>query len=290
MNEGIYISWRIYCIYVSIPVSMRENVSQGFGIIALVCGLLQSIPQIYENWRNGSANGISYGFLISWFVGDVTNFIGCILNYQLVTQSMMAIYFIVVDVILCIQTIYYRRGMSAKQNEERINHDFIHRQSPRKNYIQYISSIGSAFAQSKLVETIPIAVDDTIVMKRGSNTYTVGAVCGWISAFLYITSRIPQIYKNFSRKSTEGLSVGMFVCTLSQNIAYSASIFIESTERSYLLQALPFIIGALGTVGFDVLIFFQFYQYRTTSADEMAIEIFSDEWSKDEGSDLDIGI
>jgi PQ loop repeat protein len=34
---------------------------------------------------------------------------------------------------------------------------------------------------------------------------------GWISAALYVLSRIPQLLDNFKRKSTEGLSIIMFI-------------------------------------------------------------------------------
>eukprot|EP00008_Paramoeba_atlantica_P011378 CAMPEP_0201492828 /NCGR_PEP_ID=MMETSP0151_2-20130828/34860_1 /ASSEMBLY_ACC=CAM_ASM_000257 /TAXON_ID=200890 /ORGANISM="Paramoeba atlantica, Strain 621/1 / CCAP 1560/9" /LENGTH=195 /DNA_ID=CAMNT_0047879861 /DNA_START=580 /DNA_END=1167 /DNA_ORIENTATION=+ len=88
-----------------------------------------------------------------------------------------------------------------------------------------------------------------------------GITFAWTSATLYLSSRLPQIYKNFRRKSTEGLSFGMFVLTVCGNLTYSSSILLESTEKSYLLNSLPYLVGSVGTLGFDLLVWVQFFMY-----------------------------
>jgi hypothetical protein len=44
---------------------------------------------------------------------------------------------------------------------------------------------------------------------------------GWTSAVLYVGSRIPQIVKNHRQKSTEGLSIGMFLCAVLGNVLFT---------------------------------------------------------------------
>jgi hypothetical protein len=44
---------------------------------------------------------------------------------------------------------------------------------------------------------------------------------GWTSAILYVGSRIPQILKNYRERSTEGLSVGMFLCAVLGNLLFT---------------------------------------------------------------------
>lgn len=46
-------------------------------------------------------------------------------------------------------------------------------------------------------------------------------IMGWTSAVLYVGSRIPQIVKNWKHKSTEGLSLGMFLCAVMGNILFT---------------------------------------------------------------------
>ena len=44
---------------------------------------------------------------------------------------------------------------------------------------------------------------------------------GWLSSFFYLSSRLSQLYKNWSRKCCEGLSLSMFLCAISANIRYA---------------------------------------------------------------------
>lgn len=87
-------------------------------------------------------------------------------------------------------------------------------------------------------------------------------ILGWLSAVLYVGSRVPQLIKNWRQQSTDGLSSGMFVCAVFGNIFFSMSIFLRSTERRYIIVNLPWIIGSLGTVIFDIMIFLQFYVFN----------------------------
>ncbi|CAO3598034.1 unnamed protein product [Absidia cylindrospora] len=85
---------------------------------------------------------------------------------------------------------------------------------------------------------------------------------GWTSAVLYVGSRIPQIVKNHRQKSTEGLSLGMFLFAVLGNVLFTMSIFLRSTDRHYILVNLAWIIGSCGTLVFDFTIFIQFFLYN----------------------------
>ncbi|KAI8639244.1 PQ loop repeat-domain-containing protein [Parasitella parasitica] len=87
-------------------------------------------------------------------------------------------------------------------------------------------------------------------------------ILGWMSAVLYVGSRIPQLIKNWHQQSTDGLSPGMFVYAVCGNICFSLSIFLKSVERRYIIINLPWIVGSLGTVIFDIMIFLQFCVFR----------------------------
>ncbi|KAL4750750.1 hypothetical protein BDW72DRAFT_108548 [Aspergillus terricola var. indicus] len=86
-------------------------------------------------------------------------------------------------------------------------------------------------------------------------------VLGYISAVCYLGARLPQIYKNYCDKSCEGLSLLFFILSLMGNLTYGAGILCHSTERNYFLTNLPWLIGSLGTMVEDVIIFAQFRLY-----------------------------
>lgn len=52
----------------------------------------------------------------------------------------------------------------------------------------------------------------------------IGRVSAWICVVFYLTSRMPQIWKNFRRRSVEGLSILLFVAAFHGNLFYVASI------------------------------------------------------------------
>ncbi|KAH8816888.1 PQ loop repeat-domain-containing protein [Xylogone sp. PMI_703] len=90
----------------------------------------------------------------------------------------------------------------------------------------------------------------------------VGAeILGYISAICYLGARIPQIIKNYRDKSCEGLALLFFLLSLLGNATYGAGILCHSLEKDYLLTNLPWLIGSLGTMAEDAIIFVQFRMY-----------------------------
>ncbi|KAM3177960.1 hypothetical protein ACTXT7_003498 [Hymenolepis weldensis] len=76
------------------------------------------------------------------------------------------------------------------------------------------------------------------------------------------------------RKSTEGLSMYLFIMAVLGNTFYSCQIFIKSTDAVYIVTSLPWIIGSLGMLVFDFIILSQFFHYKHKNP-------------KDEENDLD---
>ncbi|AFR93347.2 vacuolar membrane protein [Cryptococcus neoformans C23] len=92
----------------------------------------------------------------------------------------------------------------------------------------------------------------------------IGRISAWSCTTLYLTSRMPQIWKNFQRKSVEGLSILLFLFAFCGNVTYVFSILLnpsggpDPAESShYLLEALPYLLGSGGTLIFDLTIMIQ---------------------------------
>lgn len=98
----------------------------------------------------------------------------------------------------------------------------------------------------------------------------VGRVFAWACTTMYLTSRMPQIYTNFVRQSTSGLSILLFIAAFCGNLFYTLSILTSAAtmdaspggERAdFLWEELPYLLGSAGTVGFDFTIFCQWIFY-----------------------------
>lgn len=90
---------------------------------------------------------------------------------------------------------------------------------------------------------------------------------GWLCAFLYLGSRIPQILLNFERKSCDGISFLFFLFACLGNITYVVSILSVSTGKNYLLVNSSWLVGSLGTLAEDFIIFCQFFLYNKGNSD-----------------------
>lgn len=313
------------CVY-----GNMAGASWTLGIISLTAWLGAQMPQIIANHQNASVDGLSLAFLANWFLGDFTNFVGCVLTHQLPFQTLLAFYYICVDLVLSGQYYYYTRPHRRHNHEAHLRHRKSHRHTLNHNHQNHPSKptdssaiaadeeeetaahshpltipsktrtvsfnlkslVTSSFLASfTKVRSMPLPSDEprdntdlssTLVkassaafMASSISTETVGEIFAWACAMLYLTSRLPQIYKNYQRKSTSGTSILLFAAALTGNVTYTLSILLSPQATGpgglkFLVNELPFLLGAAGTVMFDLTIFIQWYIYKEDSADSPA--------------------
>ena len=85
-----------------------EAISGICGSISIACWVVVFSPQIIENFRRSSAEGLSIEFLIIWLFGDLFNILGAVLQGVLPTMIILAIYYTFADIVLIVQCFYYR--------------------------------------------------------------------------------------------------------------------------------------------------------------------------------------
>ncbi|EJD36578.1 hypothetical protein AURDEDRAFT_154575 [Auricularia subglabra TFB-10046 SS5] len=98
----------------------------------------------------------------------------------------------------------------------------------------------------------------------------IGRISAWTCTTLYLTSRLPQIWKNFVRKSCEGLSMALFTFAFLGNSFYVASILTSppfadaptpEARTAFLKESIPYLLGSGGTLVFDITIVIQSFVY-----------------------------
>jgi uncharacterized protein with PQ loop repeat len=94
------------------------------------------------------------------------------------------------------------------------------------------------------------------------------SLLGYGSALLYLGARVPQIVKNQRERSCDGLSLLFFLLSLLGNATYGAGILCHSLEREYVWTNLPWLIGSLGTMVEDLVIFAQFRAFGEGDEEE----------------------
>jgi uncharacterized protein with PQ loop repeat len=95
-----------------------------------------------------------------------------------------------------------------------------------------------------------------------------GRIFAWLCTTLYLTSRLPQIWKNFVRKSVEGLSIYLFVFAFLGNVFYVSSILTSPNlskpppiSTDFMRESIPYLLGSAGTLMFDITIVAQSFIY-----------------------------
>lgn len=76
--------------------------------ISIACWVVVFSPQIIENFRRRSADGLSLLFLAIWLLGDVFNILGAVMQGVLPTMIILAVYYTLADIVLLSQCLYYR--------------------------------------------------------------------------------------------------------------------------------------------------------------------------------------
>ncbi|EMD97737.1 hypothetical protein COCHEDRAFT_1151322 [Bipolaris maydis C5] len=101
----------------SLSLTPHEALSGVFGSISLASWIFLLVPQLLENYKSGSADGISLAFLIVWFIGDVTNLAGALWAGLVPTVIALAVYFCFADLVLISQCLYYNMKNSRRERK-----------------------------------------------------------------------------------------------------------------------------------------------------------------------------
>jgi uncharacterized protein with PQ loop repeat len=328
-----------------IPLTTREGFSGALGSISLACWIFLLLPQLIENYRNGSAEAISLAFIFVWFIGDICNLAGALWAGLVPTVTAIAVYFCIADGVLIGQCLYYHIKIKREQGKQALRSDGIVegpvgeeapllgrrrtesltipgsatrrrssaasrrrssvREDPLAKILEESDESGARLWFKNIFSILAIIAVGSCgwaiayqsgVWKPSSEKHAaddesmaIGAqVLGYASAVAYLGARIPQIIKNAREKSCEGmphsqkscpktmltmpgLSLLFFILSVLGNATYGAGILFHSTERDYFLTNLPWLIGSLGTMAEDAMIFVQFHIYSSRASDS-AIE------------------
>ncbi|CAD6883984.1 unnamed protein product [Tilletia controversa] len=87
----------------------REHASIVVGFLSIACWVTVYSPQLLENYRNKSSEGLSTLFILIWLAGDALNWLGALLQGLLWTQIALAGYYVFCDIALLWQAYYYTK-------------------------------------------------------------------------------------------------------------------------------------------------------------------------------------
>lgn len=282
--------------------SLWPFISNINGSVSFLSSFVSLFPQIIETYKDKTVEGLSPLFLMCWLCGDITSLIGALMTGQLKFQIALAIYFLFNDLFVCCQYYYY--GVLHENKLATVGHETVPVISsliddgiitvdenglqntdsrPETNMEGSRLSNSSIYSGSRATRSL---LANALVSVKSSNAQQIlsslqvppnapypdhtgrgqmGVTLSWLGASFYVGARIPQLIKNYQRKSTDGLSPFLFATTLLGNITYNISIFTSCNfldtedKMAFIFNELPFIFGSAGTVAFDLIYFYQYY-------------------------------
>ncbi|XP_037632363.1 lysosomal amino acid transporter 1 homolog [Sebastes umbrosus] len=253
--------WILYLLEECVD-NVWEYCSVVIGLISMFCFLLSTLPQVYEAYRNGKVEeAMSFGFLFFLFSGDLTSFAGCYLTSQLPIQMVTVVFYIFTDLILISQFLYYKIKNSSS------------RKSP---VLKWLCFMWCGAATLVLLALPKLIVDNSATLDTQSPTTSksveiTGYICGYLASIFYLSSRFPQLYKNFQRQSTEGTSYLLFALAMMGNGTYGLSVIVvlpalKGSKQTFIIKHLAWLIGSLGVLILDFFVTAQFIMYRKNNS------------------------
>lgn len=328
------------------PIILDAQAISGItGSISIACWIIVFAPQIYENFRRKSLEGLSLTFIILWLAGDVFNVLGAVLQGVLPTMVILAVYYTLADVVLLWQCLVYGHGekkpdlihlspanplnedvlevvlsnddhhnhhqeqqqQQRRQQEQQVTNAFINNNDTTEdlesNSIPSNNTNNSVSKSSQLQSFLLNSLMVFLVIASGVIGWYISylkdykngkhpgknhakhpkdlvfdplaQVFGWLCAFLYLGSRIPQIVLNYERKSCDGISFMFFLFACLGNLTYVISILSIDMSWNYLWVNSSWLAGSLGTLGLDFTIFVQFFLYNGDKDDDYSESEYS---------------
>ncbi|XP_028850084.1 lysosomal amino acid transporter 1 homolog [Denticeps clupeoides] len=252
----------------------RDMASVVLGLLSIVCFMVSSMPQYYSSCRSGNMDrALSIWFLLLWLGGDSCNLVGSFLADQLPLQTYTAVYYVLADLLMLGMYTYYKARNQLRSDRSVLNVLGV-------LYLLGTSAVlvtppglelGGDAARAGSGRRTLLSVDEASI-QAFSTKEIVGFTIGSVSSVLYLCSRLPQMYTNYKRKSTEGLSFFLFALVILGNTTYGLSVLLKNPdygqgEASYVVHHLPWLIGSLGTLSLDLIISVQFMMYRKKHID-----------------------
>ncbi|KAM6371752.1 lysosomal amino acid transporter 1 homolog [Pluvialis apricaria] len=248
----------------------RDIASVILGLVSIFCFAAASFPQFYQACKTGIMDrALSIYFLLGWLGGDLLNLIGSFLADQLPLQVYTAIYYVLADLVMLSLYCYYKLKNRGGALATPINAAFVFLSLGMVSTVSFLGR-GAATVQDPVMfkgRSLLSARGDEPGSKPFSRSEIIGFTVGSVSSVLYLCSRVPQIYTNYKRKSTTGVSYSLFALVMLGNMLYGLSVLLKNPEPGqcegdYVLHHLPWLVGSLGVLSLDVVISFQFLAYR----------------------------
>jgi uncharacterized protein with PQ loop repeat len=203
--------------------------------------------------------------LLLWTQADILSLIGTIVLNMHFSIILIGWYHYIVGAIMILFVLYYKDKYNRYKdnnddedgdNNDDNNDDNLTKTDTMMNFKRkFIVQMISTFIFLSVNTLVCVILNTTI----NEPNDVVGECLGWVTMSFYLIGRFPQMWLNYKRKSTEGLSLLMYLFTMLGNGFYMVVITIDpETIRANI----PWIVTGITTILLDIVVIGQHYYYK----------------------------
>uniref|UniRef100_H3A870 Solute carrier family 66 member 1 n=1 Tax=Latimeria chalumnae TaxID=7897 RepID=H3A870_LATCH len=240
-----------------------DYASAVIGMISMAVYVLAAIPQIIKSARcKNMDKAISIGLLLCILGGDACNLIGCFLAHQLPIQIWAAVLFTTLDLIMIGMFCFFKYRNRNKNDDLQLSSVYVF--LCLGTVMGAVTLMGPACEEDALV--VSTQTGRRLLATRGGSismlltrTEVIGLIIGSVSTCSYIGGRCFQIYRNYKRRSVEGVSFLLFLFLVVGNAMYLLGLFLKDpparrTKADYILAHVSWLLGSGIQLVLDIIV------------------------------------
>lgn len=200
-------------------------------------------------------------------------FLGGLLTHNPLPISLVGLYIVICNVIIFAQITYYdhvrRRPFAGFSPTKRSTVMVVALTCTGTAALLATDAMvapGSSSGRALLSSTNPVTCDYRPPMS--DSVRTLGIILAWISGVLFFVSRVPQVLQNFRDRCVRGLSLKMISLIIFGNSTLGLQLILGNKQGAteFVVKTLPFMLGSIGIVFWDVIILIQAAVYGRSMA------------------------
>lgn len=235
---------------------LGQQVSLFFGSLNLIIWLGIAIPQIYTNYINSSSKALSYLLFYKLLIGGIISLSIALIKQTSTTIIYIGIHHLIITTILISQLLYYRfkKQYIRVQMEENQN----------ENYQENYSLTRIETLITLIISPIILVLLCIVITTR--NIILIETLA-WTANILFTTSKFTQIYINYQRKSTLGLSKISFICMIFTDLCFMISVLSNTIDypiSDIILKNIQWLSSCTISLVSGSIILVQFKLYKNT--------------------------
>ncbi|TNJ26873.1 Seven transmembrane protein 1 [Giardia muris] len=242
-----------------------------FGWVSTCLWIVSLYPQVRLTCLLRRAESISIWFFVLWAVGDAFNLASLLLLSKLLTQIVVGVVWLFMDVLALGQQGYFKTRGRRGARGSRVSEAAEASPAPvpplqrKAGYSALEIAIYVSLALLVLTGMISYSVPAMELYRHDlvppckektpldptAPKYIVGMVLSYLPIPLNMVTRILQLVRTVRRKDSADVSIGFFLILILANFTQFLSIIVDDED---LLGQTPFIVSALLPMGFDIAI------------------------------------